>query len=51
MLHLGDALWRGGYKASMAINAWLGAEDIQDPLADSAIHAQANPKPLKRSMP
>ncbi|MBL4698353.1 MAG: hypothetical protein JKX70_05930 [Phycisphaerales bacterium] len=27
MLHLGDALWRGGYK-ERANEAWLGAEDI-----------------------
>ncbi|PCI09456.1 hypothetical protein COB72_06435 [bacterium] len=27
MLHLGDALWRGGY-IERASNAWIGAEDI-----------------------
>lgn len=41
MLHLGDALWRGGYK-DRASNAWIGAEDI----ARSRIrllNAQPNP--------
>ncbi len=41
MLHLGDALWRGGY-IERASNAWIGAEDI----ARSRIRelsSQANP--------
>ncbi len=41
MLHLGDALWRGGYK-ERAIDAWLGAEDIAlDRIR--LIHAQPTP--------
>ncbi len=41
MLHLGDALWRGGYK-ERAIDAWLGAEDIARARI-RLINAQPNP--------
>lgn len=41
MLHLGDALWRGGYE-QRANNAWIGAEDIARSRI-RLINAQPNP--------
>jgi len=41
MLHLGDALWRGGYQ-DRAIDAWRQAEDIARHRLES-INAQPNP--------